>query len=282
MTDNQTSASSGDPAKTVREVAFDRAPFAEPHHRSSPHGVRTTLQQRIDAALEMDSQLDPPSPEQLVEWLVRSQIQGEPADEREIAMARIVRAAERGGEAHMEAVAGWIGQLPPPPPDSTAVRYEMRDGRMQAAWHDNSILLELRIRLGGRMFTARETVDPFMYLHRFNSDDAQFEDYLRYFIRKCFGEISVADEESYRHFRSLLWVVHPTDQHDLRRCADSGYSDLWCEGGLITRSAYQAFGSSARPVGTCPCRCHRAHGGDGTAEHFRSLGLPVFDEDSAQ
>lgn len=84
---------------------------------------RSTIEQRIERQLEIDARTDPPAPELLVAWLNASQRSDVGSDaDREMAMARIVRAAERGGIAHMTAVADWISKLPPPLPDPKAPR----------------------------------------------------------------------------------------------------------------------------------------------------------------
>lgn len=252
-------------------------------NRQRAEVLRDRLEEQIERLQAQDALELTPTPEQLVAWLNASQRKDVgSANDREIAMARVVRLAERGGDAHMKAVVEWVSSLPMSPTAPPAPTYEMRDGQLQPSFFGSNITLELRVRLGSRLFTARGAVDPFMFEHQFKGDNAQFEDYLRWFIQSNFGRIATADAESYAYFRSLLWVVHPTDPHDLRRCAESGDVSVWpsCFNGVMLSTPSNRTGGSPHPVAVCPCRCHKT---DGSAEYAqwraRSLHLPEFDED---
>ena len=260
---------------------------------SGAEPTEPTTQDRILYHLALDDQYAPPSPDQLVVWLETSQRLGPGTDrDRQIAMARIVRAAERGGEAHMLAVAEWVGKLPPPPPDPTTPRYEFKDGQYRPSLHDTNVLIELRVHVDGRMFTAREAIDPYMLEHYgFYQGGDRLEEYLRHFIQMNFGLLAVADDEAYRYFRERVWVVRPTDRHDSKRCFDSNADTegmLWprCVSGNILRSwpdssPIPGAGTAVRKdsiLGSCPCRCHRRPQVPSEVAALLS-GVGQFDED---
>ena len=159
----------------------------------------------------------------------------------------------------------------PPPPVPANSHYETKDGQHRPAWHETNVLIEARVWVGGRLFTARDAVDPFHWQMRFDGYPDAIENYLRWFITRYFGQIAVADEEGYRHFRERLWVVLPTDRHDFRRCHDSEHDfemTMWprCLSGHILRewpepSPIPGAGPTipkAAVLGLCPCRCHRS------------------------
>lgn len=243
-----------------------------------------TTEQLIEHYLVKDLEKPPPEPALLVAWLNASQRSdiGSDAD-REIAMARIVRAAERGGSAHMEAVADWIGKLPPLP-DPKAPLYDARTGR--PAFHETNVLLELRIRVNGQLFTARESIDPFMFDRRFGDDD-EFEKYIACFVRSSCGRMATSPD-AYRYFRSLVWIVRPHDKHDLKRCADGWKAKPYCDLGLISKASriFPSVDGVIEPttlrddvLGVCPCRCHRNDGsGASSGSLARMHGLRIFDE----
>lgn len=224
------------------------------------------------------------TPENLVE---RLQNLGATDAERDRNMASIIADAEAGGDEHMAAVADWIAALPPAPPDPSAPRYEMRGGQFRPAFHDTNVLLELCVRVNGKLFTCREAIDPFMFEARFG-DDAEFEKFIEYFVRSSCGRMTT-DPESYRYFRSLVRVIRPGDQHDLARCADGWKANPYCDSGLIamvrglssvTDSDVGMWMHRNNALGICSCRCHRADGSGTRAESLaRMYGLPVFDEE---
>ena len=224
-----------------------------------------------------------PTPEQLIERLNNL---GNTDAERDRNMEWVVRSAEACGEAHMQAVADWIGKLPPPPPDPKSPRYEMKDGTYRPAFHETNVLLELRVWVNGKLFTARESIDPFMFEHRFGND-AEFEKFIEYFVRSSCGRMAT-DPEAYQYFRELVWIVHPNDEHDLKRCADGWGVSPRCDEGLITKApviqihvpdtipppAYQSD-----VLGVCPCRCHQRDGSGVRAQRQAEVyRFRTFDE----
>jgi hypothetical protein len=254
------------------------------HPDTLPTGV--AMQERIDHHLAEDALRPVPEPDLLVAWLAASQCTDVGSDDdREIAMARIVRAAERGGNAHMEAVADWIGKLPPPPPDPKSPRYEMKDGVYRPAFHENSILIELRVTIDGQVFVAREALDPWLFDRRFG-DPAEFERFLEYFIRSSLGKV-VSTPEALAHFRKKLWIVRADDEHSMQICAESDRPQrdrslfAVCQSGLILRDSL-SFDGGVEPVGTCPCRCHERDGTKTQARIWAGMhNLPQFDPDKA-
>jgi len=224
-----------------------------------------------------------PTPDELVERLRRL---GAGGAEIQQAMASAVRDAETGGPEHMEAVAGFIASLPPAPPDPKASRYDAQTGR--PTFHESNILIELRVRVNGRLFTCREAVDPFMFETRFAAGE-EFEKYIEYFVRASCGRMAT-DPDAYRYFRALVRVIHPRDPHDFKRCADGWKATPRCDLGIITRApivtawvpdaAVGPLDDRDDALGVCPCRCHRFDGsGARSGPLARMYGLPQFDED---
>lgn len=227
-----------------------------------------------------------PTPEQLVDRLRNL---GATDDEQHRNMAGIIADAEAGGEEHMAAVADFICSLPPAPPDPSTSVYEQRNGTFRPAFHDTNVLLELQAKVGRRTFVAREAIDPSMFDARFAAGDGdEFERFIRHFIGRNFGQVAVCDDESYRYFRNLLWVVRPTDAHDLKRCAGGRVRDPLCDAGLIIRAPSFTFTvpdviePSVLPpdvLGVCPCRCHRNDGSGERAGQLAAMYLiRTFDE----
>jgi len=195
------------------------------------------------------------TPEQLTDRLRRFNPDWPDADAE---MEQIVRAAEAGGTDHMKAVVETLFPNGPTPPRPT--------GGYRPFTPD--ITMEIRAYVNNRLFTARQSVDPFMFEMKFGDPD-QLEHYVKYWIQQSFGQVAVADEESYRYFRDRVWIVRPTDVHDVKRCHDSQKNqagDLWprCLGGVILReypqvSPIPGAGTMVRKesfLGNCTCRCH--------------------------
>lgn len=226
-----------------------------------------------------------PTPEQLAERM--TQIATSTAMTPEMtqsAIGTIIAQAEAGGEEHMAAVADVIARIPDGPPPPNAPRYEAATGR--PAWHETNVLLECQVRIDGRVFTAREALDPMMMELRFG-DDAEFERFIEYFIKSSFGKVAVADPESYQYLRDRLWIVRPGDEHDMKRCAESEHPGApWprCFQGIVLAKEltivpgerYAQIDRSA-VYGQCPCRCHRAQP-YGAKRAAALHGLVVFDE----
>jgi len=135
--------------------------------------------------------------------------------------------------------------------------------------YDGNITIELRVRIDGRVFVARELLDEQEWLLQ-----GDIEPYLEWFIKRSLGGIA-STPDALIDFRRKLWIVHPDDQHDFRRCAESADVDVWpsCFDGVMLSNTTPAGGSS-KPIAICPCRCHPRYGG--------SRSLPMFDEDSVQ
>lgn len=236
------------------------------------------------------------TPEQLTAML-REGMRREHSDEhREVVMAEVIAAAERGGDAHMLAVIREIFPDGPGQPteqiDPMSPRYEMRDGRYGPAWHDSNVLIELQVYIDGLLFTARESHDPIMF-EAYGFDTAgsnRFEEYIRYFITSNFGRVAVSTGGAYQYFRKRVWIVRPSDVHDFKRCRashDDRTGKLWprCLGGTILRewpqpSPIPGAGVSIRReavLGACTCRCHRAEREAGRLTQM--LRLQPFDEE---
>lgn len=161
------------------------------------------------------------------------------------------------------------------------------DTHGRPAFHESNVLLELRVRVNGRLFTAREAIDPFMFEHRFGEAD-EFEKFIRFFIRNSCGRMAT-DPDAYQYFRDLVRVVHPRDRHDFKRCADGMSASPRCDLGIITKAPLVVVSTPdviepptcrADVLGICPCRCHKY---DGSGAHSGALArtylLPQFDED---
>ncbi|HEU5429537.1 MAG TPA: hypothetical protein VFU74_21840 [Actinocrinis sp.] len=205
-------------------------------------------------------------------------------------MERIVRAAEAGGIQHMKAVAEALAEIDPPGASPTsgmpAGVYEVRDGQYRPALHESNVMLELRVWVNGRLFTARESIDQFMFKMQF-SDESALEPFIRYFIQSSCGRMA-ADPDAYRYFRSLVWIVRPDDEHDLKRCAEEPATGPRCDAGLIVkeRPPFPSIDGVTEPpigrsdvLGVCSCRCHRRDGTGVRARHQAdAYGFGVFDE----
>lgn len=237
------------------------------------------------------------TPEQLVQYLTTGMSANHPMEYREMVMAEVIAEAEAAGDAHMLAVIQAVIPDGPTPPRRVgaheAPTYEMRDGQHRSAWHDSNTLIELRAYVDGRMFTARESMDPYMFeAYGFaDSRSDRLEEFIQHFIRVNFGALAVSDEASYRYFRERVWIVQPTDAHDFKRCRashDDTTGKLWprCLGGTIVRSWPQlgpipgAGTVQTRRdavMGSCPCRCHR---NQSTAARMADIfRMPPFHED---
>jgi hypothetical protein len=222
-----------------------------------------------------------------------------PADYVEREVADIVRQAEAGGSAHMAAVAEVVARIPNGPPPPNAPVYEASTGR--PAWNENNILMSLEVRIDGRVYTARESLDPMMMAIRFGGPDTErFESFVEFFIKRSFGAVALADDESYRFLRDRLWIVRPGDEHDLKRCHDSHQPEHnlkpACTMGIITTKPFKIVPGEYDPVsgatsapyaqvdktailGVCSCRCHRKDFYGNGSKRFAALnGLAVFDE----
>lgn len=221
------------------------------------------------------------SPERLAKQIRTFDNSAPDADER---MKQIIKDAEDGGEKHMEAVLDALAKDDKSSTAGPPSVYDVATGR--PAFHESNVLLELRVHVNGRLFTARESVDPMMFEPQLGK--AGFETFIRFFIQASCGRLAI-DPEAYAYFRSLVTVVHPEDQHDLKRCADGPAATPYCDKGLISKASriFPAVDAAIEPtvtredvLGTCPCRCHRRNG---AADHLRRLAqaykLPTFDED---
>lgn len=151
-------------------------------------------------------------------------------------------------------------------------------------YNTNKIVLELAVRLNDRRFVTSEHIDAEMYEYTFDSDDALFEQFVEHFVHMAVGRLA-ADPEQYAYFRSQVFIVHPSDEHDFKRCRDSqpvGFPDMWprCLDGLILSelpgdSPVPGAGYSVRSdtmLGVCPCRCHLRDGGRRDAWLPRGVG----------
>lgn len=156
------------------------------------------------------------------------------------------------------------------------------------AWYETNILIECRLRVEGQLLTAREAIDPYAWQQMFGGDNERREDFLvNYFLTRNFGRAIMQQ----LNLRERVFIVLPTDEHDFKRCKDSGDEALWLEGGVRCRDGYMIrfprqrimFGNAdplappdvPQAMGLCPCRCHRY---ERSGIERRYLGGRVFDE----
>jgi len=216
-----------------------------------------------------------------------------PESERDAAMGEIIRQAESGGPAHMDAV---IDALPHPdyttprPPMPNDLLYPSEGGRPRYRSDNLNTTVELRLTIDGRRYLCREMVDPFLWEMQLAPDQNALESYVQYFLRKSLGGL-VMDSQAMGYFRSRVFIVRPGDPHDLQRCShsnDGQHPNLWprcLEGFILT----ELPGDSPVPgagrrwkrksmLGYCPCRCHqRDRHMNGPRPYIPGLG--TFDED---
>lgn len=251
-----------------------------------------------------------PTPDQLAERARRLGADG--GTEQDV--ADLIRDAEAGGAEHMAAVAGQVVNWPAG--GGLPSVYDTATGR--PALHESNVLIECRIRVEGRLFTAREAVDPYLFEMQFGADrPGEFDRYIDYFLRHHFGSMAVEPTLG-PLIRSKVWIVKPGDRHDFQRCAESEHARpaMWqdpgviepplaakgpgpvpycTEGVIVQPPGQRKVGGELRyfpgytPLGTCPCRCHQRDGSAYRAEqlvrmhrHFPMSwdpGAGRFDED---
>lgn len=237
------------------------------------------------------------TPEQMADKmhaLMTGRLGGEPEWAVRRAVSDLTQAAELAGEAHMNAVARVIASLSTLDESPTGYGSGMYDDKGRPSWHRNNILMSLQVYIGGRLFTSREAVDPMMIEMRFRGTDTdEFEQFVKYWIRRSFGSVADADEESYQFLRDRVWIVKPYHEHDSKRChetADAGLDSHcpWprCVDGLILGKSptHEVFARGeilrAQVVGRCICRCHEENGLGRSVKRQAALhGISDFSED---